>query len=148
MPQSPSDAEVLWQFVMAYTSAVCFQVLFSAAQFSVLMWHFCGAVPGGRAQQVFLMTCGTVSTPSQLRPWLAIVAAAASVFMRWFCTQNHDVDGTGDKRDVVSDNPNVQVNDAFVYFRGAFYSCYYITLHSTSRTSAQFVHTGRNAQYL
>ena len=45
----------------ALTSSYIFSVLFSAAQFAVLLWQFCGAVPGGRAQQVFLMTCGTVT---------------------------------------------------------------------------------------
>jgi hypothetical protein len=48
------------QYSLRFGAGSC-QVLFSAAQFAVLMWHFCGAVPGGRAQQVFLMTCTTVS---------------------------------------------------------------------------------------
>ena len=32
-------------------------LLFSVAQFSALLWHVCGAVPGGRAQAIFAKTC-------------------------------------------------------------------------------------------
>lgn len=45
----------------ALTSSYILSVLFSAGQFSALMWYFCGAVPGGRGQVIFLNMCMTVT---------------------------------------------------------------------------------------